>query len=412
MSQAAVDACLVIAMDARCGATGGVGLAEHEAAAAAFEGPQLLLAALIKGVYMGAPSVLEARKVAQALVGTAWHAERANGRPAQAPSGGTDFEATLTALSRLAERSQKFKAEGAKAWLRSFGKAGSKLASRLGNQSKLRNGRTHGDDMFIDEVEALVRNAVAASGLDDVSEAATPSADEALEQVLERKGKDGTEIIAPLELVTEPENERSPEKMHYVAPGLRDCMDKANLGFDGARSLSFDIFDGSSDGLGDEDEIHGEDLSCAAQSETADAATTISEPTRATWQRLVEVSLASNQVATMKDLRASPASVSAMLSRASRRNDSCSSSRSSSSGDEDGEDLALLSFVDALTEIYTNDGLNKNGKLERIKRQKAVFAWARMASGDSKASASAEGKEIILGFAKATKEFKLEERKN
>ena len=117
----------------------------------------VLMASLVKGIYAGAPSQVEARKIAQALAGAAWCAER--GRPvASAVSRNDLLESTLTALSRVAGCDDKFRIEGAKRWLRDgFGEEGRKIAGRLGKLSKARNSETHPDDMIIDEVKALVQ---------------------------------------------------------------------------------------------------------------------------------------------------------------------------------------------------------------------------------------------------------------
>ena len=73
-------------------------------------------------------------------------------------SGQGRLAGAFTGLCRLAGRSTKYRVEDAKDWLRTESpQEGRKLASRLSNLSRLRNGQSHVDTMLLDKVSALLK---------------------------------------------------------------------------------------------------------------------------------------------------------------------------------------------------------------------------------------------------------------
>ena len=98
------------------------------------------LAALIQGVYMGAPDSTEARVLCRHLVGTAWTCSAIAHRPSSAIE---DLEFVLGGISKLLYTDGPVKVSRAKSWLRDFGNEGDVLAAELGKMSRPRNTKAH-----------------------------------------------------------------------------------------------------------------------------------------------------------------------------------------------------------------------------------------------------------------------------
>jgi hypothetical protein len=106
---------------------------------------QALLAAFITGIYAGAPCAVEARKISQALVGSAWSSERGKpvtgGRDTASADG--DLELVLARIKIAAKMPGIVKVENGKTWLRQHGERGAKAASLLSKLSGGRNLQCH-----------------------------------------------------------------------------------------------------------------------------------------------------------------------------------------------------------------------------------------------------------------------------
>ena len=85
-----------------------------------------LVASLIRGVYVGAPSALEARRISQALVGTAWSAERGLRSELALGDAEHELEQILACIKAAAAIPGVVKVQQAKEWLRSHGERGYK----------------------------------------------------------------------------------------------------------------------------------------------------------------------------------------------------------------------------------------------------------------------------------------------
>jgi hypothetical protein len=220
----------------------------------------------------------------------------------------------------------------------------------------------------------------------------------------------------------QPDGEPSPKPLQVSAsesvPG-ETSVENAS------RCLFFDLCEGGNDVWIQEDkQCHGADQN----QEFVDGVTNTVEEL---WQNMAVASLTLCRQSQWRELSAAPASVRAMVSRARRRRESCSSNSScisessaveiasiastssrcrvmigcgevgsaevgdSSSEDEDGEeDVALSSLADALAEIFT-DGCGASSRKERTKRQLAAFTRARVEGGGIRAAAVAEGMQVI-----------------
>ena len=101
------------------------------------------MAALIRGVYAGAPSAVEARRICQALVGSAWSAERGLRSEPALGDAEHELEQVLACIKAAAAIPGVVKVQQAKAWLRSHGERGHKAASQLSKLSSGRNAQCH-----------------------------------------------------------------------------------------------------------------------------------------------------------------------------------------------------------------------------------------------------------------------------
>ena len=187
----------------------------------------------------------------------------------------------------------------------------------------------------------------------------SPSVDEVLEQMLEGKSKVISNVSAPLYPVTEPENERSPEKMVTSRLASRDCTNKANLSVSHARTLSFDMFDGNSE-LGSASEYSYDDSGVKK------------EFRQTSWQRLAEDALSHSRLAYIRAMVAAPASGGAMVSRSRRCSNSCSNSISSSNSTKSD-------YVTEEEEQVAEDGVSVG--VRRVGGISQLSCWGTFASG-------------------------------
>ena len=104
-----------------------------------------LVAQFVAGIYNGASSAIEARRVAQAMVGAAWCAERAH-RPAKESQECNVEDSLQQVLARIKQEAHWpgiIKVEDGKSCLRQHGARGIKAASLLGKLSSGMNHQCH-----------------------------------------------------------------------------------------------------------------------------------------------------------------------------------------------------------------------------------------------------------------------------
>ena len=106
---------------------------------------EALLVDMLKGIYMGCPDRHEARRLADRLVGVAWHTERKKGEASSPVSHDAidGLEVVVAKVRELAGHHGIMKVDDAKRWLRNIGPAGAGLAAQLGKLSKVRNAQGH-----------------------------------------------------------------------------------------------------------------------------------------------------------------------------------------------------------------------------------------------------------------------------
>ena len=384
---------------------------------------QCLMASLVKGIYAGAPNQVEARKIAQALAGAAWCAER--GRPVASSVSRNDLlESTLTAISRLAGRADKFRIEEAKRWLRDgFGEEGRKFASRLGKLSKVRNSETHSDDMIIDEVNALVKrcseiqHAGSNAHFSITSEGANAAASNSLDVASVVSGQLACANIFDLYAGDVAEA--------GVQTSLDSLKDKSSRQAEFGKTPAKEGSAGPStwaDVLSSEDEsdvalTSDEQITLASMDADCDYSL---QPAEASWGRLAISKLGLSRIVHLRELVAAPASGRAMVSRTNGHSSeeyeedgmddlgqmvdtTTEPVKSTADNDDEGsealelvrkEDPALATFLVSMYEAVGAAPVDR----QTMKRHCNEFMRARMAEGDDRAAAKAEALGIMKDF--------------
>ena len=130
----------------------------------------VVLGELLAGIFRGAPDVSEARRLANRLVGLAWHTgcglpyggQALDVQPGQAVEG---LEQVLAHIKQVTGKDGVLKVEDGKAWLRTLGSRGVAAASRLGKLSRNRNAQSHPSaHQLIVEIDQLQCTAALVAG--------------------------------------------------------------------------------------------------------------------------------------------------------------------------------------------------------------------------------------------------------
>jgi len=109
-------------------------------------GVDAVLGSMLSGVYAGAPSLSEGRRLAFGLLGIAWNAERGHApRSSPAPALGAidDLDDVLAVVKECSNLPGVIGVSDAKEWLRSYGARGVRAASLVGKLSRGRNVQSH-----------------------------------------------------------------------------------------------------------------------------------------------------------------------------------------------------------------------------------------------------------------------------
>ena len=122
------------------------------------------LACMLGEIYDSGIPVGEQRRLGRFLVGTAWQ-----GRARSPRQLGADailhLEEALAVVGHVGQFQSKPSITAAKAWLRTMGKPGEDIASRIGRLSRIRNTASHPDTALIEDIRRLGGAPVHASSL-------------------------------------------------------------------------------------------------------------------------------------------------------------------------------------------------------------------------------------------------------
>ena len=152
-----------------------------------------VLGELLAGIFRGAPDVSEARRLANRLVGLAWHSscglsyggQALDSQPGHAVEG---LEQVLAHIKQVAGKDGVLKVEDGKAWLRTYGSRGVAAASRLGKLSRNRNAQSHPRAyQLIAEIDQLQHAGLVENG-SKYGVAASTASDTGLEQHVGNEG--------------------------------------------------------------------------------------------------------------------------------------------------------------------------------------------------------------------------------